>query len=143
MSKLIPAALFAVLLACSSKPTWTETKVGPLTVQFPCKPETAAAATKCMRSDGTLYKLDVVDKSADKISPEDELKISKEYAEQMQNAQLIQLDKFPVKWRESRRTSMAEMWLFYKDGKEYTVSAEYSSPQPPPEMAEFFSKVQE
>lgn len=139
MFKLILAALFAVLLACNSKPTWTEYKAGPLTVQFPCTPETAAAATKCMRSDGTLYKVDVVDKAS--TSAADELKQAKEYAEQMQNAQLIQLDKFPVKWRESRRTSMAEMWLFYQDGKEYTVSAEYSSQQPPPEMAEFFTKI--
>ena len=141
MSKLIPAVAVALLLACSSKPTWTEYKSGPVTLQFPCKPESAAAATKCMRSDGTLYKLDVVDKGS--LTSDDELKQAKEYAEQMQNAQLIQLDKFPVKWRESRRTTMAEMWLFYKDGKEYTVSAEYSSPQPPPEMAEFFAKVQE
>lgn len=140
MSKLIPAALLAVLLACSSKPTWTEYTAGPVTVQFPCKPETAAAATKCMRSDGTLYKIDVVDKGG---TAEEALKQAKEYAEQMQNAQLIQLDKFPVKWRESRRTSLAEMWLFYKDGKEYTVSAEYSSQQPPPEVAEFFSRLKE
>ncbi len=141
MFKLIPAVAVALLLACSSKPTWTEYKAGPVAMQFPCTPSTAAAATKCMRSDGTLYKLDVVDKSSDKISPEDELKVAKEYAEQMQNAQLIQLDKYPVKWRESRRTTMAEMWLFYKDGKEYTASVEYSSPQPPAEAAEFFSKV--
>ncbi len=138
MSKLISAALFAVLLACSSKPTWTEHKNGPVTMQFPCKPETASAATKCMRSDGTLFKLDVVEKG---ITPDEELKQAKEYAEQMQNAQLIQLDQYPVKWRESRRTSMAEMWLFYKDGKEYTASVEYSSQQPPPEAAEFFSKI--
>jgi hypothetical protein len=138
MSKLIPAALFAVLLACSSKPTWTEYKSGPVNMQFPCTPQTASAATKCMRSDGSLYKLDVVDKG---ISPEEELAQAKEYAEQMQNAQLIQLDKYPVKWRESRRTTMAEMWLFYKDGKEYTVSVEYTTQQPPQESAEFFSKL--
>ncbi len=145
MSKLIPAALFAVLLACSSKPTWTEHKNGPISLQFPCKPETAAAATKCMRSDGTLFKLDVVDKvdgEGKPITAEDELKTAKEYAEQMQNAQLIQLDKYPVKWKESRRTTMAEMWLFYKDGKEYTVSVEHSSQQAPAEAAEFFSKIQ-
>ena len=62
MKKLIPAIFLAFLAACSSKPTWTEYKAGPVTMQFPCKPETAAAATKCMRSDGTTYKLDVVDK---------------------------------------------------------------------------------
>lgn len=145
MSKLIPAALFAVLLACSSKPTWTEYKAGPITMQFPCKPETAAAATKCMRSDGTLFKLDVVDKvnaEGKPITPEEELTTAKEYAEQMQNAQLMQLDKYPVKWRESRRTTMAEMWLFFKDGKEYTASVEYSSQQPPAEAADFFAKIQ-
>ncbi len=138
MSKLIPAALFAVLLACSSKPTWTEHKSGPITMQFPCKPTTAAAATKCMRSDGTSYKLEIVDKT---LSPEDELKEAKEYAEQMPNAQLIQLDKFPMKWRESRRTTMAELWLFYKDNKEYTVSVEWTTQAEPAEAAEFLSKT--
>jgi hypothetical protein len=144
MTKLIPAALVAALLACSSKPTWTEYKSGPITMQFPCTPETAAAATKCMRSDGANYKLEVVDKAdaeGKPLTPEAQLAQAKEYAEQMQNATLLQLDKFPVKWRESRRTTMAELWLFYKDGKEYTVSVEYSSQQPPPELAEFFSKV--
>ena len=144
MSKLTSAALFAVLLACSSKPTWTEYKAGPVTMQFPCKPETAAAATKCMRSDGTTYKLDVVDKvDADgkPLTAEADLAQAKEYAEQMQNATMIQLDKFPVKWRESRRTSMAELWLFYKDGKDYTLSAEYSSQVAPAEVAEFFAKA--
>jgi hypothetical protein len=139
MSKLIPAALFAVLLACSSKPTWTEYKAGPVTVQFPCKPETAAAATKCMRSDGSTYKLETVDKAG--IPAAEELTQAKEYVEQMQNAQVLQLEAFPVKWKESRRTSMAELWLFYKDGIEYTISVDYSSPQPPPEAVEFFSKL--
>jgi len=144
MSKLIPAALFAALLACSSKPTWTEYKTGPVTLQFPCKAETAAAATKCMRSDGTLYKVDVVDKTdaeGKPVSTEEALKTAKEYVEQMQNAQVIQLDQFPVKWTETRRTSTAEMWLYYKDGKEYTVTVEHSSQKAPPEAAEFFSKI--
>lgn len=140
MPKLIPAALFAVLLACNSKPTWTEYKAGPVTMQFPCKPETAAAATKCMRSDGTLYKLDVVDKAG--LSAEDDLKQALEYAEGIPNGQILQKDQFPVKWRESRRTQMAEIWLYYKDGKDYTLSVEYSSQQQPPEAAEFFAKAQ-
>lgn len=138
MPKLIPAALVALALACSSKPTWTEHKNGPITLQFPCGPETAATTTKCMRSDGTLFKVAIVDKG---ISPEEELAQAKEYAEQMQNAQLIQLDAYPVKWRESRRTTMIESWLYYKDGKEYVASVEYSSQQPPAEAAEFFSKI--
>lgn len=145
MSKLIPAALLAALVACSSKPTWSEYKTGPVTMQFPCKAETAAAATKCMRSDGTLFKLDVVDKvdgEGKAISNEAALQTAKEYVEQMQNAQVVQIDKFPVKWRETRRTSAAEMWLLYKDGKEYTFTVEHSSQQAPPETAEFFSKIQ-
>lgn len=139
MSKLIPAALLAALFACSSKPTWTEYKSGPVTMQFPCKVETNAAVTKCMRSDGTEFSLAVVDKG---ISPEEELKQAKEYAEQMPNAQLLQLDQYPVKWRESRRTTMAELWLYYKDGKEYVASVVYNSEKAPAEAAEFFSKYQ-
>jgi hypothetical protein len=145
MSKFIPAALFAALLACNSKPTWTEYKSGPVTMQFPCKPETAAAATKCMRSDGALFKLDVVDKvDADgkPIASEAALKTANEYVEQMQNAQVVQINEFPVKWRETRRTSTAEMWLFYKEGKEYTFTVEYSAQKAPAEAAEFFSKIQ-
>ncbi len=140
MSKLTAAAVLALAaVACSSKPTWTEYKNGPITVQFPCAPETAAAATKCMRSDGTVYKLDVVDKS---MSAEDALKEAKDYAEQAQKAELLQTDKYPVKWREARRSTGVESWLYFKDNKEYTVSVEWSTQAEPAEAAEFFSKVQ-
>ncbi len=139
MSKLTPVLFALAALACSSKPTWSEHKNGPISLQFPCSPETAASATKCMRSDGTLYKLDVVDKA---ISADEELKQAKEYAEQAQKAELIQVDKLPVKWREARRSTSAESWLYFKDGKEYTASVEYSSQQPPAEAADFFSKIQ-
>jgi hypothetical protein len=139
MSKLIPLAALALLLgACSSKPSWTEYKAGPVTMMFPCKPETASATTKCTRSDGSEWRLAVVDKG---LTPEEELAQAKEYAEAIPNGQLIQLDAYPVKWRESRRTQIIESWLFYKDGKEYVASVTYTSQQPPELAAEFFSKV--
>jgi ClpP class serine protease len=92
-----------------------------------------------MRSDGATYKLEVVDKT---MSAEDALKEAKEYAEQAQKAELIQLDKYPVKWREARRSTGAESWLYFKDNREYTVSVEWSTAAEPTEAAEFFSKVQ-
>jgi hypothetical protein len=138
MSKLIPATLLAALLACSGKPTWTEYKSGPVTMQFPCTPTTSASVTKCVRSDGTEFSLAVVKKD---IPDQEELQQSKEYAEGIPNAQVLKADAFPVQWRESRRTGTIDAVLYYKGGVEYVVSVTYSSEQPPPIDAEFLGKV--
>lgn len=143
MSKLIPLALLSlVAAACSSKPTWTEFKKGPVTMQFPCKPvEVANTNTvKCTTNDGTEWRLESVDKGPD-ATPETSLAEAKDYADQIPNSELIKVDAFPVKWRETRRTTKVEAWLFHKDRWDYTAAVNYSTPQPPALSAEFFSKV--
>jgi len=139
MTKLIPAALLAFVLACSSTPSWTEYKTGPVTVQFPCKPSTAAAVTKCVRPDGSEYAIAVVDKEG--ISDEEELKQSKEYAENIPYGTLVKMDAFPLRWRESRRTVIIDSTLYYKGGKEYVVSVSYTTEKPPAITDEFLGKV--
>lgn len=139
MTKLIPAALFALLLACNTKPTWTEHKTGPLTVQFPCKANTAAAVTKCTRPDGTEYAVAVVDKKG--LSEEDQLKETKQYAENIPYGTLVKMDAFPLRWRESRRTVVIDSMQWYKAGVEYTVSVSYTTEKAPPIVEEFFGKV--
>jgi hypothetical protein len=138
MLKLIPAVLFAALLACSGKPTWTEYKSGPVTVQFPCSPKTSSAVTKCLRSDGTEYSLAVVEKN---ISDEEELAQSKQYAENIPYGEVLKMDAFPLHWREGRRQVKADCMLWYKGGKEYVVTAAYTSDKPPDILQEFFAKV--
>ncbi len=139
MTKLILAALFALLLACSSKPTWREYKTGPITMQFPCSPNTSAAVTKCVRPDGSEYAIAVVDKGG--ISDEEELKQSKEYAENIPYGTLVNMEAFPLRWRESRRTVIIDSTLYYKGGKEYVVSVSYTTEKPPAITEEFLSKV--
>lgn len=146
MSKLIPLAVLT-LAACSSKPTWTEFKKDPVTMMFPCKPNEVANTNtvKCTTSDGTEWRLESVDKrtpDAPTPPPEAILAEAKEYADQIPNGEIIQMETFPVKWRETRRTSKVEAWLFYKSGWEYTAAVSYSTPQPPALSTEFFSKVQ-
>ncbi len=139
MLKLIPAAaLLAALLACSSKPTWTEYKSGPMTVVFPCAPSTSAAVTKCVRPDGTEYSLAVVDKN---ISDAEEIAQSKQYAENIPYGEVLKMDDFPLHWREGRRQVKADCMLWYKGGKEYVVTAAYTTEKPPEILPEFFGKV--
>jgi hypothetical protein len=146
MSKLIPlAALSLVLAACSSKPSWAEYKDGPVTLQFPCKPEKVSNTntTKCTTSDGSEWRLAAVDKNVEgeKPTPEAILAEAKDYADQIPNGEIIQVNAFPVKWRESRRTNKVESWMYYKDGWEYTASVTYNTEQPPASASEFFAKV--
>ncbi len=139
MKKLTLAALLcSSLLACDSKPTWTEYKAGPLTMQFPCTPSTSAAVTKCTRPDGTEYALAVVEKG---VSDEEEMKQSKEYAENIPYGELVQMDKFPLRWREGRRQTKVDSMLYYKGGKEYVVSIAYTTEKAPPIVDEYFGKV--
>jgi hypothetical protein len=139
MTKLIPSVLLAIVFGCSSKPTWTEYKTGPVTMQFPCSPGTSAAVTKCVRSDGSEYAISVVDKGG--ISDEEELKQSKEYAENIPYGTLVKMDAFPLRWRESRRTVIIDSTLYYKGGKEYVVSVSYTTEKPPAIVEEYLSKV--
>ncbi len=138
MNKVILGALLALALACNSKPSWTEYASGPLKMQFPCTPNTSAAVTKCLRSDGTEYALAVVDKG---ISDADELKQAKEYAEAIPNGELVKMDAYPLRWRESRRTVAVDNVLYYKGGKGYVVSVSYTTEKAPAIVQEFFDKV--
>ncbi len=143
MSKLMYLAVFAVALAgCSSKPTWTEYKEGPVSLQFPCKPQKVANTNvvKCTTTDGSEWRLESVDKGSDS-TPEKSLAEAREYADQIPNGEIINVDGFPVRWRETRRTTKVEAWLYYKDGWDYTAAVSYSTPEPPALGPEFFSKV--
>ncbi len=145
MLKLIPAAaLLAAVLACNTKPTWTEYKSGPVTLQFPCSPSTAAAVTTCTRPDGTEYSLSVVEKKSDAGQPltdEEEIKQSKEYAENIPYGEVLKMDAFPLHWREGRRQVKADCMLWYKGGKEYVATVAYTTEKPPQTLQEFFDKV--
>ncbi len=137
--RLLLAVAALALSACpSDKVTWTPYESGKLSLEFPCKPETSAAVTKCMRSDGTLYALAVVDKG---VSDAQALQDTVEYAKGLPKTEVLSADAFPVKFRETRQFGMLESAVWYLDGKEYTVSVQYSTQQVPPPMAEFFSKV--
>jgi hypothetical protein len=140
MSKLIPLALLATVLgACSSKPSWTEYKRGPVTMQFPCKPKDVVNTftTKCTTSDGSEWRLSAVEKEVK--TAEASLKEAQEYVDQIPNGKKFQVDKFPVKWREARRTNVQEAWLYYKDGWDWTASVTFATPEPPAATEQFFS----
>jgi len=137
--RLLLAVAALALSACPGKQaSWTPYDAGKLTLEFPCKPETAAAVTKCMRSDGTTYALAVVDKG---VSPEQALQDAVEYAKGLPKTEVLAAEAFPVKWREVRQFGMLESATWYLDGKEYTVSVQYSSNNVPRDLAEFFTKV--
>ncbi len=137
--RLLLAVAGLALCACpAKKASWTPYDAGKLTLEFPCTPATAAAATKCMRPDGALYQLAVVEKN---VSPEQALQDAAEYAKGLPKTEVLAADAFPVKWREVRQFGMLESACWYFDGKEYTVSVQYSTQQVPAPMAEFFSKV--
>ncbi len=139
MRKLIVSIAAATALAgCSSKPNWQEHKVGALTVTFPCTPEQSSATTKCGMSDGTNFSVAVVDKT---LTPEQQLAETKQYVEQLPNTQVIKLDAFPLRWRETRRATVADVAQYYVGNKEYTLTVDYTSTQPPALAQEFFGKV--
>lgn len=140
MTKPLLLAVFALSLsACpSSKVTWTTYDAGPLTLDFPCTPATAAAVTKCMRSDGAEYALEVVEKG---IPAEEALAQIAEYAKAIPKGEVHDVSKFPVKWREVRQFGNFDFQVYYVDGKEYSVRVQYSAQQAPAAVAEFFSRV--
>lgn len=135
---LLASALLALAACKADKPAWKAHDAGPLSLEFPCQPATAAAVTKCMRPDGTEYALAVVEKG---IPAEEELAQISEYARAIPKGEVLDVAQFPVKWREIRQYGVLESHVYYLDGKELTVSVAYSSNQPPPQLAEFFSKV--
>lgn len=137
--RLLLAVAALALSACPAKQaSWTPYDAGKLTLEFPCKPETASAVTKCMRPDGALYQVAIVDKG---VPAEQALRDAAEYAKGLPKTEVLSADAFPVKWREVRQFGMLESACWYLDGKEYTVSVQYSSQQAPPELPDFFAKV--
>ena len=136
--RLLLAVAAAALCACPAKKTsWTPYDAGKLTLEFPCTPQTAAAVTKCMRSDGTLYAVAVVEKG---VSPEQALQDTVEYAKGLPKTTVL-TETFPVKFVEERQFGKLESAVYYLDGKEYTASVQYSSNQVPPDLSDFFAKV--
>lgn len=135
---LLAVAALAVS-ACSSKQvTWQTYDAGPLSLEFPCTPSTAAAVTKCMRPDGAEFAVEVVSKD---LTPEQELAQLTEYAQAIPKGTVIDTSKFPVKWIEVRQFGTFEFQVYYAQGKEYSVRVQYSSQQRPAAAEEFFSKV--
>lgn len=146
MSKMISLAVLALAAAaCASRASWTEYKKGPVTMSFPCKPTEVpnTYTVKCTTSDGSEWRLEGVDKGPD-ATPEKSLAEAKEYVDQIPNGEIIQVNAYPVKWRESRRTAKVEAWMVFNKGSEtgweYTALVSYSTPQQPAMSAEFFSK---
>jgi hypothetical protein len=135
---LLAAALLALAACKADKPVWKAHDAGPLSLEFPCEPATAAAVTKCMRPDGAEYAVAVVEKG---IPAAEELAQISDYAKAIPKGEVLDVGQFPVKWREIRQYGTLEAAVYYLDGKEFTVSVAYSSNQAPPQLAEFFSKV--
>ncbi len=127
-----------VLLACSGKADWQAHDAGPLTIEFPCAPSRSAAVVKCTMSDGSEYALATVDKG---ILPEEELAQIQEYLRTQPKVEVLDDSGFPLKWRESRQFRQVDSWLYYLDGKEYTASVEFVTPEPPAAAKKFFSSV--
>jgi hypothetical protein len=136
---LLAGAALALAAACDSKPTWQARDVGALSLEFPCSPEQSAAVVKCSRPDGTEFSVATVDKQGQ--TPDQQLAETRAYVEGMPKSQLIDGSAFPLKWLEVRTNLAYVNWQWFKDGKEYTVRVAYTSPEPPPIVAEFFSKV--
>ncbi len=135
---LLSCALLAAVACRSDKVTWRAHDVGPLAMEFPCDPKAVGTSVKCMRSDGAEYKVQIVEKN---IPADEERSQMAEYAKAMPKGEVIDIEKFPLKWREVRQFDQYEAELYYLEGKEYTISVAFSSQKPPPQMGEFFSKV--
>lgn len=138
MTRTLLAAAFLLATACDSKPRWQPYSVGPIAMEFPCKPTQSQAVVKCMRSDGSEYALAVVDKA---IPAEQELKEIAEYATTLPKAEVFEGTRYPLRWREVRQFRRLDSWLYYRDGKEYTATVNYSTDELPAAGAEFFSRI--
>ena len=138
MTRSILAGAFLLAAACSSKPVWRPHAAGPISMEFPCEPTASGARVKCMRPDGAEYALAIVDKT---IPAEQELSEIAEYAKTLPKAEVFEATRFPLRWREVRQFRRLDSWLYYRDGKEYTATVDYSTEQLPATGAEFFSKI--
>jgi len=149
---LLVAALLAPALGCdgesliapapasgTSTIAWTDYRVGPTTVQFPCKAEQVAPGrTRCTLPDGADFTLTVV---GVKRSDLDELRQVKAYVQANPGAKLLQGDDFPVLWTESRWLHKEQHELHLASGMECLLSVSYSTAEPPPAAGEFFSRA--
>jgi len=133
-----PLAAALLLAACSGKPTWKPYTAGPIAMEFPCEPTSSGTVVKCMRPDGAEYALAVVDKT---IPADQELKEIAEYAQTLPKAEVFEATKFPLRWREVRQFRRLDSWLYFRDGKEYTATVNYSTDDLPATGAEFFSRI--
>jgi len=138
MTRSALAAGLLLAIACSGKPSWKEYSSGAVTLQFPCNATVSAAVAKCLLSDGSEFALATVDKG---IPAEQELTEMTEYVKGLPKSEILQGDGYPFKWREVRQFVKLDAWLWYVDGKEYTVSVTYASVDLPPLASDFFSRV--
>jgi hypothetical protein len=136
--QLVLYCLIVPGLACGAKPDWHSYDVGPFTMEFPCAPEQSAAVVKCMMSDGAKYTLATVDKG---IAADQELAQMRQYVKAQPKTTVIDVEGFPVKWREIRQFRKLDSWLYYVDGKEYTFSVEFPTEKAPPTAAKFFARI--
>jgi hypothetical protein len=139
MTRRLPiSSLLLLLAACTPKPDWHAYDAGPIAMEFPCEPEHSAAVVKCMMSDGARYGLATVDKG---IPADQELAQIRQYVRTQPQTKVLDVDGFPVKWREVRRFRKVDSWLYYLDGKEYTVFVDFPTEKAPPTAAKFFARV--
>lgn len=134
---LLPALMF-LAAGCSLKPSWHAYAAGPISLEFPCAPEHSAAVTKCMMPDGATYALATVDKG---ITPHEELTQTQQYVSTEPKVTIFADQRFPVEWRENHQFRKLDSRLYYLDGKEYTVSVQFVTDQPPALEAAFFRTV--
>jgi hypothetical protein len=80
----------------------------------------------------------VVDKD---LTPEQQLAQTKEYVEQLPNTEVVKIDAFPLRWRETRRSQKADVAQYYIDKREYTLTVDYTTTAAPAVAADFFAKV--
>ena len=149
---VVAAALLALALGCDSASfrtpapaagagelAWAEYRVGPTTVQFPCKPEQIAPGhTRCTLPDGADFSLTVV---GVKHAELEELRQVKAYVEALPGAKLLQGDAFPVRWTETRWLHKEEHVLHFAGGMECLLSVSYATAEPPPALSAFFSRA--
>ncbi len=135
---LLAAVLLLAAAGCNSKPVWKPYSKGPVSLEFPCEPAETGARVKCMRPDGTEYALAVVEKT---VPAEQELKEMAEYAANLPKGEVLEGSKYPLRWREVRQFRRLDSWLLFQDGKEYTITVDYSTDGLSEEAKEFFSKI--
>jgi hypothetical protein len=149
---ILAAALLAPALGCdaesmlapapasgASTVAWTDIRIGPATVQFPCKAaQLAPGQTRCTLPDGADFSLTVVGLKRSEL---DELQLVRAYVQGNPAAKLVQGDAFPVRWTESRWLHKEQHELLLVGGMEYLLTVSYSTAEPPAAAGEFFSRA--